>query len=553
MQKVLVLNGSHKQYRSYTMKVTEAFLAGLTQNNDGIETEIINLREKNILPCTSCFNCWTSSPGECIQQDEMKELLEKYQEADLVIWSTPLYHYGISSTTKTFIERTLPLLLPFIDPEGGDIYGHPYRDQEKMKAKRHLLISTCGLPTQKNNYESVFAQFNNLFGKNKWEKIICVEGELLGVSQLDVHTSPYLDLVKLAGEKYGELNTIPLDLKKGLDKPFVEIPTYLKTANLKWGIDDTRFKESDGGLLGWEMFKGIEGAFNARVRPGLDAVLEIELTDVKECYQLIVKNNHCNLIANDLQKATTTVKTQLTTFERIIDGNFDLGQAIIDKRFVVNGDFAIINAMMDGLFGNLSFRGERSKKMIPISFNNTPYWFILTMIPWFFCQLIVDTNPSVAVVLALLMSGFLCAIKKGQELVFFDKVTLLYFSLLAIVTIPDQLMIDEAVIGSVTYFVLMVIFLASIFKTIPLTADYTHFLVGKNALKDVLFIRTNRLISFVWAMVCLIQGITAALLSTMFLSAFATMIPLILWIPVVIFSLWFIKWYPANLAKASSR
>jgi hypothetical protein len=101
--------------------------------------------------------------------------------------------------------------------------------------------------------------------------------------------------------------------------------------------------------------------------------------------------------------------------------------------------------MMDGLFGNLSFHGERSKKMIPISFNNTPYWFILTMIPWFFCQLIVDTNPSVAVVLALLMSGFLCAIKKGQELVFFDKVTLLYFSLLAIVTIPDQLMIDEAV------------------------------------------------------------------------------------------------------------
>ncbi|WKY46323.1 flavodoxin family protein [Eubacteriaceae bacterium ES3] len=551
MQKVLVLNGSHKQYKSYTMKVTEAFISGLTHNNEEFETDIINLREHKILPCISCFHCWTNTPGECVQEDDMKELLEKYLEADLIIWSTPLYHYGISSIMKNFLERTLPLLLPFIDPEGGDVYGHPYRDQEKMKSKRHMLISTCGLPTQNNNYEGVFAQFDNLFGKDKWEKIICVEGELFGVSQLDVHTAPYLELVRLAGEKYRELNTIPDELKKGLEKPFVEIPTYLKTANLKWGIDDTRFKESDGGLLGWEVFKRIEGAFNPRVRPGLKAVLEIELTDVKECYQLIIKNNHCSLVVNDLQKATTMVKTQLTTLERIVDGSFDLGQAIIDKRFLVNGNFSIINAMMDGLFGNLVFHVEKSKKMIPISFKNTPYWFILTLIPWLFCQMIVDTNPIVAVVLALMMSGFLCAIKKGQELVFFDKITLLYFSLLAIVTIPEQLMINQSIIGALTYFVLMVIFLVSIFKTVPLTADYTHFLVGRNALKDVLFIRTNRLISFVWAIVCLVQGIAAALMSNMFLSNFATMIPLVLWIPAVLFSLWFVKWYPANLAKAS--
>lgn len=553
MRKVLVLNGSHKQYNSYTLKIAEQFLAGMVAAADDIETEIIDLREQKILACISCFSCWTATPGECIHHDDMKELLKKYVAADIIIWSTPLYHYGISSMMKNFMERTLPLLLPFIDPEGDGVYGHPYRDQEKMASKKHILISSCGLPTQEKNYEGVFAQFDNLFGKGKWERVICVEGELLGISQLDVHTSPYLDLVKLAGEKVIKEGKIPKQLRAGLDKPFLEIPAYVKTANLKWGVSDTRLSESDGGLIGWDYMKRLEASFNPRIRPRMDGVLQIELTDVKEAYQLVVKNNKCRLLRNDFSKATTSIQTQLTTLERIFEGHIDLGETILDKKFQVEGSFDFINAIRDGLFGNLAYQHEKSRKIIPIAFKNTPYWFILTLIPWFFTQLLVDSNPFVAVVLALIMSGFLCAIKKGQELVFFDKITLLYFSLLTIVTIPQKILLSQTIIGPMTYFVLMGIFLLSVFKTVPLTADYTRFLVGRNALRDTLFIRTNRIITIVWGLICFFQGVLTILLNNTGLAGYAALIPVFLWIPSVLFSIWFIKWYPVNLAKPSRK
>ena len=89
MRKVLVINGSHKKYNSYTMKVAEQFLAGMTAASDDLESEIIDLKDQKILSCISCFSCWTATPGECIHHDDMANLLEKYVEADFIIWATP--------------------------------------------------------------------------------------------------------------------------------------------------------------------------------------------------------------------------------------------------------------------------------------------------------------------------------------------------------------------------------------------------------------------------------------------------------------------------------
>lgn len=162
MNKVLLLNGSHKTGKSYTMQIAEQFVSGLIEFDAETIVESVHLKDQNINACTGCFACWTTTPGECVFQDDMTELFQKYVDADIVIWATPLYHYGISSSMKKFMERTQPALLPFIDHEGGGTYGHPFRNPEKMANKKHVLISTCGFPSVKNNYEGVEEQFNNL-------------------------------------------------------------------------------------------------------------------------------------------------------------------------------------------------------------------------------------------------------------------------------------------------------------------------------------------------------------------------------------------------------
>ena len=42
------------------------------------------------------------------------ELFAKFIKADLVVYATPLYHFTLNAQMKAFIERTLPILEPFL-------------------------------------------------------------------------------------------------------------------------------------------------------------------------------------------------------------------------------------------------------------------------------------------------------------------------------------------------------------------------------------------------------------------------------------------------------
>ena len=86
--KILVLNGSPKK-RSDTMVLTNSFLSGIKSvNRDDINIEIINVIEKNIKPCLGCFKCWENKNARCVIDDDQNEIIKKYIEADVIIFST---------------------------------------------------------------------------------------------------------------------------------------------------------------------------------------------------------------------------------------------------------------------------------------------------------------------------------------------------------------------------------------------------------------------------------------------------------------------------------
>ncbi|MGN1132709.1 MAG: flavodoxin family protein, partial [Ruminococcus sp.] len=105
--KILVLNGSPKA-KSDTMHLTNAFVNGLMKSGEH-QLEIVDVIKKNINPCMGCFACWQMQKGECIQQDDQNDILKQIVDSDIVIWSFPLYCYGIPSHLKAVIDRTIPL------------------------------------------------------------------------------------------------------------------------------------------------------------------------------------------------------------------------------------------------------------------------------------------------------------------------------------------------------------------------------------------------------------------------------------------------------------
>jgi multimeric flavodoxin WrbA len=58
---------------------------------------------KDLHPCRGCGGC--EKTGMCVIKDDMIELYEKVDEADIIFLVTPVYFYGPSAQIKTFIDR----------------------------------------------------------------------------------------------------------------------------------------------------------------------------------------------------------------------------------------------------------------------------------------------------------------------------------------------------------------------------------------------------------------------------------------------------------------
>jgi|WetSurMetagenome_2_1015567.scaffolds.fasta_scaffold112556_1 multimeric flavodoxin WrbA len=106
MKKVLVLEGSPRTGNTST--VTDWVLAGMGK---GVKAERVRVCDLNINGCRECFGCSKSKKAAgCAQEDDMVELYDKMIDADLVIWTSPIFCWGVTAQTKTVLDRCFALL-----------------------------------------------------------------------------------------------------------------------------------------------------------------------------------------------------------------------------------------------------------------------------------------------------------------------------------------------------------------------------------------------------------------------------------------------------------
>jgi multimeric flavodoxin WrbA len=228
--KILVINGSPKGEKSNTLNITKAFMDGLNTKKE-CEFETITIYQKNIDHCRGCYCCWAKTPGKCIINDDMEDIIEKYTGANIVIWSFPLYYYGMPSKTKAAMDRLLPNLLPNIIVDKDGKVRHPAR--KKTDSIKFILISTCGFCTIENNYEAVIKQFEIIYGNNI-SKILCPEGELFNVSPMEGRIKEYLTFVKKAGEEFMDIGFFSKETMEKINEPLYDPKEFIKMANSYW-------------------------------------------------------------------------------------------------------------------------------------------------------------------------------------------------------------------------------------------------------------------------------------------------------------------------------
>ncbi len=223
--KILVLNGSPKRGKSDTMHITRAFLDGMNETAPQ-EITTIHVIDKHIEYCTGCFTCMHNG-GTCIHDDDMREILELILKSDLLVFSFPLYCYGMPAPLKALLDRILPLSSMAMR-KTGDRYEHV--GQADFSNLRYLMICGCGFPNSRHNFEAAVEQFKLMFRQNR-TIIIVPESPMFNVPEAASITVPRLALVRQAGRQFAETGAVSEDLLSEIGSPMIPEETYAAIVN----------------------------------------------------------------------------------------------------------------------------------------------------------------------------------------------------------------------------------------------------------------------------------------------------------------------------------
>jgi len=139
MTQILAINGSYREGGAIDQAVEVAVQAALAA---GATIEVIHLRDFPIQFCRNCRQCTQQpgeAPGECVQQDGMRDLVDKIETADGLILASPTNFSSVTAVFKRFMER---LVVYAYWPWGSHAPTH----RRKNTSKRAVLIASCAAP-----------------------------------------------------------------------------------------------------------------------------------------------------------------------------------------------------------------------------------------------------------------------------------------------------------------------------------------------------------------------------------------------------------------------
>ena len=100
--KALLVNGSPRP-KGCTFTALSELAKTLEEN--GIETEIIQIGNKDIRGCIACRKCHSTGSGKCVFEDIVNEVAPKFEEADAFVIGSPVYFASPAGGAVAFLDR----------------------------------------------------------------------------------------------------------------------------------------------------------------------------------------------------------------------------------------------------------------------------------------------------------------------------------------------------------------------------------------------------------------------------------------------------------------
>lgn len=355
--RVLALNSSPRTGNgSKTELMLNHLVRGMTEA--GADVEVVELRKKTIKNCIGCFTCWTKTPGVCIHHDDMsQELYPKWIKADLVVYATPLYHFFMNASMKAFIERTLPLLEPFLVTHKGKT-GHPLRGNHP----RMVFLSVAGFPEMRV-FDELSSWVNSVYGKHGLvvTQVYRPLAEALLVPPLESKAKEILGATIQAGREIVEAMSVSQETMEKITQPLArDTGPFFEIANLMWktciaeGVTPKEFAEK--GLIprpdSVESFMMIMPmGFRAAAAADTKAVIQFDFTgDCPGSCHFKIEKSTIQALPGVTETPDLTIEAPFDLWMDIVTGKADGQQKFMAQEYKVRGDLSLLIRMKE-LFG----------------------------------------------------------------------------------------------------------------------------------------------------------------------------------------------------------
>lgn len=559
--KILAINGSPKGKRSNTWRLTSAFLEGITiqEENDGAqapEIETLNIGSLNIKPCLGCFSCWSKTPGECCIRDDMQGVINKILWADVVVWSFPLYYFGLPGQLKTLIDRQLPMSLPFMctETESG---GHPSRYD--MSGKSTVVISTCGFYTAQGNYDCVTSLYDRLCGKGGYTAIFCGQGELFRVKELSERTDEYLSWVKKAGQEFAS-DGITGETRGKLNQNLFPRDVFEAMADASWGVGESGEKEDPSLVFTRQM----AALYRKESWQEHDVVLDMNYTDIGKVYRITLgqKGSRVEVEPEDgfADSFTTRINTPFDVWRSIASGEIAGDEALMKHLYSVEGDFDLM-MHWDDFFGAASSagagvggdnpnviegvngQGEGNSKSASEPKTN----MLLLLIPWIVFWVVASIDGFWGSLVSVAVCVLLPVLMHRAKVTLYDQISDLGVGACSVALLAGA---SPILVIPVSYLLFGLMWTVSCFLKVPLTAHYSkNSYNGEAALHNPIFMRTNRILTAAWGVLYLVTPIWTYFIMQTDAASYVGAINSVLPALMGVFTAWFQKWYPRHIAR----
>ena len=173
--KILILNGSPRMDGNTRTALNE-IAKGIRANKSGAELEFIDVVKCKLSPCIACDAC-KKNGGICVMPDETPILVQKVFEADVVIFGTPVYWWGVTAQLKTVIDK---------------FYSKDIAFGKQKKRIGLVTVGAAGL--EDREYELIRAQFECICNFLGWTLLFSESISAWNVGDLAKNTQKMAEL-----------------------------------------------------------------------------------------------------------------------------------------------------------------------------------------------------------------------------------------------------------------------------------------------------------------------------------------------------------------------